>query len=77
MSRLIVWLGRVVFVLGVVVALGFGLQQAVASDNAVFEDCNQYCPHDEEECAACCVRAGGTGGECWGPPSFPTCICIA
>jgi hypothetical protein len=73
-SRLIAWLGRVVFVLGVVVALGFGLQQAVASGSAVLEDCDQYCPNDTE-CAKCCLRAGGSGGECVGPGKL-WCMCI-
>jgi hypothetical protein len=78
MSRLIAWLGRIVFVLGVVVALGFGAHQGVAFHSPILlEDCDVYCP-DDQECAVCCIRAGGIGGECPGlPPADTVCICEA
>jgi len=51
MSKLLDRIGRAAFVLGVVVALGFGAQTAVAASQT--RDC-QCVPPDNQTCITCC-----------------------
>jgi|GEM_PF-2947372 len=53
MRRMIASAGRVAFGAGVVLALGFGGQQAFASADTE-EDC-QPC-YSQEECVTCCIN---------------------
>lgn len=65
MSRLIAWAGRIAFGAGIVLALGFGGQQALASSSAV--DC-PFCDTDKD-CWECCPE----GGDC--VQNF-VCVCL-
>ena len=55
MRRTINWVGRIVFGAGVVIALGFGAQQALASSSLV--DC-PYCDTNDD-CDVCCYPETG------------------
>lgn len=57
-----------------VVALGFGAQQALGSQSGAGL-CEGTCP-DEDLCAQCCIAHNGSGGQCWNPPTYDVCICI-
>lgn len=67
-------IGRTAFAVGLLVSLSFGFQQAVSSQPRTL--CEGTCP-SEKLCRACCIEAGGSDGECWGPPLYEDCICIA
>ena len=77
MGTILDWLPRALTAALFVVALGFGAQSALGSAEARTDAmlCEGTCP-DEDLCARCCIQHGGTGGECWNPPTFDTCICI-
>lgn len=70
MSKLLRWLGGVAFSVTVALALGFGAQQALASDAEALL-CSGTCP-DLDACISCCIVAGGNNGACFGT----TCFCI-
>lgn len=66
MHNVIAWAGRLVFGAAIVLALGFGGQQAFGSSSAV--DC-PYCD-TYEDCYECC---GDLGGDCIN--NF-VCVCL-
>lgn len=69
-------IARLLFGLAVALALGVGLQQALASATESRSGlCEGTCPN-VDRCILCCIDAGGTGGACVGPGQS-VCICEA
>ena len=59
MARSVKWLGRALYALGIVGALAFGAQQALAARDAM-DPCE--CPTPGQggrQCAVCCPEYGG------------------
>lgn len=76
MQKLPTWIGRAVFVFGLVVSLGFGAQQALASGpGSSMLACDGYCPEDEQGCSDCCQQMGASGGQCVGDLK-QECACL-
>ena len=69
MKKLTAWVGRMMFGTGIVIALGFGAQQAFSS--SAVEDC-QPCQSTPECCQCCVEEMGAEDGICF-PPA---CFCI-
>ncbi len=65
---------RGAFALSLMVALGFGVQQALGSQSAAGL-CEGTCP-DRLACQLCCIQHGGLDGQCVNPPTNNVCLCI-
>lgn len=74
MGKLIerVWHG--LFAAALMVALGFGVQQALASESSRAMLCEGTCQISEDHCVFCCIDHNGSGGQCVGPGQT-ICLC--
>lgn len=73
MRSILAAFGRILFALGIVASLAFGVHEAAGLGPDRSFLCEGTCPN-QQACELCCIDAGGSGGACVNPED---CICIA